>query len=182
MGSLREEIAASSGPLPSRLAAKLLEAYGIPLVRSRFARSTSEATTLAAELGYPVALKISSPDIPHRSEVGGVALGIPDETSLGAAIERMLVSVRAYEREARIEGFELQEELCGWVEAMAGFTAATPFSPIAIIGTGGTMVELEADRVVSLTPFSPAKAQSMIARTRLGALLRGYRNLGRRPI
>ena len=177
IGKLREKIAAASGPVTWPLAAELLAAYGIPLVRSRFAATASEAVAHATELGYPVVLKISSPDVPHRSEAGGVALGIADEEGLREAIERMLAAVDASRPGARIEGFELQEQLSGWVEAMAGFSAAAPFSPLTIVGTGGTLVELQADRAVSLSPFAPAKARGMIETTRLGALLGGYRNL-----
>jgi acetyltransferase len=177
LSRLREEVAACSGPLPWPLAAKLLAAYGIPLVRSGFAKTVEEASQRAKEIGYPIVLKISSPDIPHRSEAGGVALGIADDDGLRAAIGRMLASVKVYRPEAGVDGLELQEQLSDWVEAMAGFSQAHPFAPLTIVGMGGTLVELQADRAVSLSPFSSAKAEAMIEATRLGKLLGGYRNL-----
>jgi acetyltransferase len=174
---LRDELVTVSGPLPWPHAAKLISAYGIPLVRSAFAVSPADALERAREIGYPVVLKISSPDIPHRSDAGGVRLGIKNDEELRTAVGEMLGAVTSYKPDARIEGFELQEELSGWVEAMAGFSAARPFTPLTIVGTGGTLVELHADRAVSLSPFSPAKAEAMIKTTRLGTLLGGYRNL-----
>lgn len=177
---LREEAMTVSGPLPWPHAARLLTAYGIPLVRSAFAVTPADALERAREIGYPLVLKISSPDIPHRSDAGGVRLGIESDDDLRAAIDEMLVAVRSYKPDAPIEGFELQEELSGWIEAMAGFSAARPFTPLTVVGTGGTLVELHADRAVALSPFSPAKAEAMIKGTRLGTLLGGYRNLMRR--
>jgi acetyltransferase len=177
LGRLREELATVSGPLPWPHAAKLLSAYRIPLVRSAFAATAAEALERAGEIGYPVVLKISSPDIPHRSDAGGVRLGIESDDEMRAAIDEMLAAVRSYKAKARIEGFELQEELSGWIEAMAGFSAARPFTPLTVVGTGGTLVELYVDRAVASSPFSPAKAEAMINSTRLGALLGGYRNL-----
>jgi acetate---CoA ligase (ADP-forming) len=173
----QDELAASSGPVPAALTAKLLAAYHIPFVRSALVASPDEALARADEIGYPVVLKISSPDIPHRSDVGGVELGIGDRSGLGAAIDRMLGNVRAAKPNARIEGFEVQEQLIGWIEAMAGFVATPPFAPLTVVGTGGTMIELYADKAVGLSPLCARDAEAMIARTRLGALLDGYRSL-----
>ena len=78
---------------------------------------------------------------------------------------------------ARIDGFELQEQFQGDVEVMIGFAAAPPFGPLVVVGTGGTMVELQADKAVRLAPIEIDEAKEMIATTRLGKLLAGYRNL-----
>ncbi|MFI5011979.1 MAG: acetate--CoA ligase family protein [Hyphomicrobiales bacterium] len=174
---IKRALAGLSGPIPAALSTGILTAYGIPLVRSALVRSAQEALAEAERIGYPLVAKISSPDIPHRSDVGGVALGIGNAEALGAAIDRISRSTRAAKPDARIEGFELQEELTDRVEAMVGFLAAPPFGALTLVGTGGTMVELEADRAVGLSPVSPRQAAEMIGRTRLGALLGGYRNL-----
>jgi ATP-grasp domain len=140
-------------------------------------RSTKEAVETASKIGYPLVAKIASPDIPHRSDIGGVELGIENAKMLRDAIDRISRKIREARPRARIEGFELQPELTHRLEAMAGFIAAPPFGALVLVGTGGTLVELEADRALGLSPLSRTEANSMIRRTRLGALLRGYRNL-----
>ncbi|SDR35342.1 acetyltransferase [Rhizobiales bacterium GAS191] len=171
------ELAQHEGPLPGPLAARILAAYGIPLVRSVLARSAEDALRSAEEIGYPLVAKISSPDVAHRSDIGAVELGIADKEALADALERILRKTRAARPEARIDGFELQEELMDRVEAMLGFIAAPPFGAVTLVGTGGTLVELEDDRAVGLSPISEQEAARMIAGTRLGARLGGYRNL-----
>ncbi len=175
--ALRAELAGQHGPLPAGLARRILAAYHIPLVRSAVVPTPDAAIVAAAAIGYPLVLKIESPDIAHRSDAGGVALGIADEPALRAALTAMLARVLAAKPHARIAGFELQEHLADRVEAMAGFLAAPPFGAVITLGTGGTMVELQADRAVDLCPLSPPQASAMLAQTRLGALLGGYRNL-----
>ena len=171
------EIAACRGVLPTALCNRMLEAYGVPLVRSALAGSIGEALDRAERVGFPMVAKIVSPDVPHRSELGGVTLGIADATVLRSALERMRRSVVAAIPDARIEGFELQEEMVDCVEAAAGFIAARPFGALTMIGTGGVLVELEADRAVGLSPLSHARATAMIGRTRLGRRIAGYRKL-----
>ena len=175
--SLREELSRLSGPIPWELAVALLRAYEIPIVRSGFVRTKEEALDAAKRIGFPLVLKIASPDIPHRSDVGGVELGIDDVHALRGAVDRMLEKVRATVPEARIDGFEIQEQLTSWIEAVVGYSAALPFTPLTIVGTGGTLVELCKDRAVGLSPVSEPEAMSMINETQLGKLLGGYRNL-----
>lgn len=175
--AIREQISACSGPLPAELCSKILSTYGIPLVRSTIVRSAEEAIERATAIGYPLVVKIASRDIAHRSDVGGVLRGVRDANSLRAAIEKILRNVQALAPTARIDGFELQEEKIDHVEALAGFVTSAPFGALTAVGTGGTMVELVADRAVHLGPVSPEGAKKMIGGTRLGALLGGYRNL-----
>jgi acetyltransferase len=175
--AIGQEIAGCSGPLPAELCTRILTAYGIPLVRSAIIRTTEEAISRAEGVGYPLVLKIASRDIPHRSDVGGVRRGIHDARALRDAIDGILRSVRAAAPDARIDGFELQEELVDHVEALAGFVISAPFGALTVVGSGGTLVELAADRAMHLGPVSPERAAEMIGGTRLGALLRGYRNL-----
>lgn len=175
--TLRSEIAGLSGPLPAALARRVLEAYDIPLVRTALVRTAEEALQRAEAIGYPLVLKIDSPDIAHRSDVGGVALGIADSDTLREALDRMVKAVQAAAPDAAITGFELQEQLLDHAEAMVGFVAAPPFGAVMTIGTGGTMVELLADSQVELCPVTPERAREMLAETRLGAYLGGYRKL-----
>jgi acyl-CoA synthetase (NDP forming) len=173
----RHDLGASRGPVRDELVRRLLDSYALPRVRSGVARDAAEAATLAETLGYPLVVKVVSRDVPHRSDVGGVQLGISDAANLRAAVARIEANVRANVPGAVIDGFELQEELVDCVEAMVGFKATPPFGALVVVGMGGTLVELQADRALGLSPVSTAEAAGMIDRTRLGALLHGYRNL-----
>jgi acetyltransferase len=174
---IRELAGHPSGPLSAELSARILREYGIPLVRSALVASKKKAIEEASRIGFPLVVKIASPDIPHRSDVGGVELGIENSKMLRDAIDRMSRRVRKARPDARLEGFELQPALTHRIEAMAGFITAPPFGALMLVGTGGTLVELEADREVGLSPLSRGEANAMIWRTRLGALLGGYRSL-----
>lgn len=177
VASLAAEVAGHDGPLPAALCARILDAFGIPAVRSALAATEEEAVEAAGRIGFPLVAKVASPDVPHRSEVGGVALGIADATALRAALAGMRGRVLAARPGARIDGWELQEELADCVEAAAGFVAAPPFAPLVMVGSGGVLVELDGDRAVELAPFASERARSMIGRTRLGRRLAGYRGL-----
>jgi acyl-CoA synthetase (NDP forming) len=174
---LRHDLNASRGLLRDELVRRLLDSYALPRVRSGVARDAAEAATLAETLGYPLVVKVVSRDVPHRSDVGGVQLGISDPAELRAAMARIEANVRANVPAAMIDGFELQEALVDCVEAMVGFKATPPFGALVVVGMGGTLVELQADRALGLSPVSATEAAGMIDRTRLGALLHGYRHL-----
>ena len=131
----------------------------------------------AATIGYPLVIKVASPDIVHRSDIGGVELGITNTAALREAFARISARVTATMPEARITGFELQEYLFDHVEAIVGFVAAPPFGALLTVGTGGTVVELQGDRCVDLCPLTSERTSELIAATRLGATLSGYRNL-----
>jgi acyl-CoA synthetase (NDP forming) len=174
---LQREIASVRGPLPRPLAGRLLESYGIPVVMSAIVRSAAEAVTAAARIGYPMVVKVVSAGVPHRSDVGAVQLGIKDEAALRAAVALIEMNVREKVRGAVIEGYELQEELIDCLQAMVGYQAAPPYGALTIVGSGGVLVELEADKAVSLSPVTAKEAGALLAGTRLGKTLGGYRNL-----
>lgn len=165
------------GPLPAHVAAGLLAGYGLPLVKSAIARTVDEAVSKARNIGYPMVVKVASSDVPHRSDIGAVVLGVASDGELRAAIERIERNVRGHLPAAVIEGFELQEELVDCVEAMVGFKATAPYGALVVVGSGGVLVELEADKATSLCPVTAREARSMIESTRLGRTLDGYRGL-----
>jgi acetyltransferase len=175
--ALRQEIARLRGPLPAALVARLLGSYGIPVVKSALARSADEALRLADGVGYPMVVKVASADVPHRSDVGAVQLGIRDAAGLRSAVALIDRNVREKVPGAVIDGYEMQEELVDCVEAMAGYQATPPYGALVIVGSGGVLVELAADKALSLCPVTPAEAGAMVAKTRLGKTLAGYRNL-----
>jgi len=174
---MRQVFAGLSGPLPSKLVGRLLASYRIPVVKSVVARSAAEALTLGGQIGYPMVVKVASADVPHRSDVGAVQLGITNAAGLGAALALIERNVREKVPGAVIDGYELQEELIDCVQAMVGYQAAPPYGALTILGSGGVLVELEADKALSLSPVSAAEAGAMLAATRLGRTLDGYRNL-----
>ena len=174
---LRREIAILRGPLPRPLVGRLLDSYGISVVKSAVACSADEAVSLAGRIGYPMVVKVMSADVPHRSDVGAVQLGIRDEAGLRAAVALIERNVRDKVPGAVIDGYELQEELVDCLQAMVGYQAAPPYGALTIVGSGGVLVELEADKALSLSPVTAAEAGAMLASTRLGKTLGGYRNL-----
>ena len=122
-------------------------------------------------------VKVVSADVPHRSDVGAVQLGIKDEAGLRAAVALIEKNVREKVPGAVIDGYEMQEELIDCVQAMVGYQAAPPYGALTIVGSGGVLVELEADKALSLSPVTAVEAGAMLAGTRLGKTLGGYRNL-----
>jgi acetate---CoA ligase (ADP-forming) len=175
--AMRSDLTRPSGPLPVSLTRRILAAYDIPFVRSTTVPDIETALIEAPNIGYPLVVKIASPDIAHRSDLGGVKPGVADADSLRAAFADISISVAATMPQARITGFELQEYLVDCVEAMVGFIAAPPFGALLTVGTGGAMVELQSDHCVDLCPLTSERATEMIAATRLGTVLGGYRNL-----
>ncbi len=155
----------------------ILAAYGIPVVETRIAREPRDLGAAASDIGYPVALKILSPDITHKSDVGGVALNIESAEELQRAAAAMLQRCRESSPAARLEGFTVQKMIRrgGAHELLAGIALDRTFGPTIVFGQGGTAVELIADRSLELPPLNARLARELIARTRVHRLLLGYR-------
>ncbi|MEO7939336.1 MAG: acetate--CoA ligase family protein, partial [Burkholderiaceae bacterium] len=173
----RERLATVSGNLPPATCFEILRSYGVPVVRSTIVATAQEALDQAAAIGFPMVVKVASRQISHRSDVGGVVLAVQDGVALQAAIASIARNVAVSAPQAVIDGYELQEQIVGDAEVLVGFTAAPPFGSLMVVGTGGTMVELHADRAVSLAPLTAEKARDKLRTTRVGKLLAGYRNL-----
>ncbi len=157
----------------------VLKAYGIPIVPTVAAGPTSVAATAAAQgLGYPVALKILSPDIIHKSDVGGVHLNLRDSDELSQAAEAMLTRVREQRPQARITGFTVQSMAKRPMaqELIIGASIDPLFGPVLLFGEGGTAVEVLADRAIALPPLNRVLARELVSRTRVAKLLAGYRD------
>lgn len=157
----------------------LLTAYGVPQPRAALARTAAEAARLAAEIGFPVALKVVSPDIFHKSEVGGVALNLADEGAVAEAFEALLARVRSRQPDARLEGALVAQMAPPGQELIVGMRRDQQFGPLIMFGLGGVYVELFRDVAFRVAPFSRAEARRMVAETRAGQLLAGLR--GRPP-
>lgn len=165
-------------------AKELLAAYGIPVALTRTAGSAEDAADAAAGIGYPVALKILSPDISHKSDFGGVALDIEDEAGLHAAAKAMLARIAANAPQARVEGFTVQQMIRRPKahELLVGASVDPQFGPVILFGQGGTAVEVVADKALALPPLNMSLARDMIERTRIARLLQGYRDEARADI
>lgn len=161
-------------------AKEVLDACAIPVVDTVVARSAEEAVGAAVRIGGPVVLKILSPDIPSRSDVGGVALDLRDEDQVFRAASDMLARVARLRPEARIEGLSVQrmvDRRDAW-ELIIGLADNRTFGPVVMFGHGGTAVERLADQALGLPPLNMKLARDIIESTRVWRLLQGY---GRRP-
>ena len=160
-------------------AKSVLKAYGIPVVETVAAQPTPDSVALAAKsLTYPLALKILSPDISHKSDVGGVSLNLRDEAQLREAAVDMLMRVRQLRPQARIAGFTVQAMAARPMaqELIIGASIDPVFGPVVLFGQGGTAVEVLADRAIALPPINRVLAREVVSRTRVSKLLAGYRD------
>ena len=155
----------------------ILAAYGIPVVRTLIATTPEEAAKVAIGIGFPVAIKILSPDILHKSDVGGVVLDLDNATQVNHAAQAMLTRLREAYPDARLRGFSVQKmaRRRGGHEIIIGATTDPIFGPVILFGQGGTAVEVIADRAMALPPLNMNLADELISRTRVSKLLAGYR-------
>ncbi|RIL02366.1 MAG: GNAT family N-acetyltransferase [Proteobacteria bacterium] len=158
-------------------AKEVLAAFGVPVVETHIARDADEAAALAKRLGGPVALKILSPDVTHKSDVGGVALDLATPEAVVRAAHEMQARVRRLAPDARLTGFTVQPMARhpGARELIAGAGCDPVFGPFVLFGHGGTDVERIADRAVGLPPLNAPLAREIVSRTRVGKLLAGHR-------
>jgi acetyltransferase len=155
----------------------ILGAYGIQLVANHFAGDPDQAASLAATVGFPIALKIRSPDITHKSDVGGVTLNLGNAEGVRREATGMLERVKAAHPEARLDGFLIQPMVRrpGAVELLVGLIEDSTFGPLVMFGQGGTAVEIVRDTSLELPPLNALLARRLMARTRVWQLLQGYR-------
>jgi acetyltransferase len=156
----------------------ILAAYGIPVVPTRAAATPGDAVRAAGEIGYPVAVKILSPDVAQKSDVGGVTLDLDSGEAVLAAAERMRRRLSELQPGARLEGFIVQAMARNPEahELIVGAATDPVFGPVILFGQGGVAVEAAADHAVALPPLNTVLAQELVARTRIARLLEGYRN------
>jgi acetyltransferase len=174
--AFRSAEAGAGGFLSTSAAAQIVSAYGLRTPRGRLARTAEEAARAAEEIGYPVALKVDSPDMAHKSDVGGVALGLTDGASVAEAFRRVTEASRASHPDARIEGVLVQEQISGGLEVIVGVVRDDQFGPLVMFGSGGVEVEGLKDVAFALAPLSREEAEEMIDLTWAGRRLRGFRN------
>jgi len=154
---------------------RLLAAYGIPVVTHRLARTAEEAVEMASQAGYPVVMKIHSPDVPHKTDAGGVRLGVADAPAARAAYASILESVRRAAPGARIDGVAVQPMLTGGVELVLGARHDPVFGPLVLAGLGGIFVEVIHDVSVRMAPVNAHEARAMLLDLRGAKILQGFR-------
>ena len=156
----------------------LLDAYRIPIVPTRVARSIDEAVALAGDIGHPVVLKILSPQVSHKSDVGGVALALADDAAVRRAAQAMAERLQALRPDARLDGFTVQAMVRRprAHELLIGVAHDAAFGPLLMFGQGGTAVEVLKDNATALPPLNNVLALDLVSRTRVAKLLAGYRD------
>jgi acetyl coenzyme A synthetase (ADP forming)-like protein len=156
-------------------AAPLLAAYGIVTPAEFLATSPREAADFARRVGFPVALKLISPDILHKTDIGGVILNVQDEEAAGAGFETIVARALTAHPDAHVRGVQVQKMITGGQEVIVGVTRDATFGPLVMFGLGGVYVEALADVSFRLAPLTGADAKEMINEVRSARLLTGLR-------
>ena len=152
----------------------VLRSFSIPVTRELLVREEEDAAKTAADLKYPLAVKIVSRDIAHKTEAGGVRLGISNAAELTAAASEVIANARAYKKDARIDGV-LVSEMAKGIEALIGVVNDEAFGPTVVLGLGGVLSEVLKDVTFRIAPFGIETARDMIAELRGAKLFDGYR-------
>jgi acyl-CoA synthetase (NDP forming) len=173
--SARQALAGRTADIAEHEAKRILAEYGIPVTQESLAKTAAEAATIARRIGYPVAIKVQSPDISHKTEAKAVKLGITDDATLKAAYDEVLANARAYKADARIEGVLIQEMVKAGTEAILGVTNDPLFGPAVMFGLGGIFAEVLKDVAFRLAPVTPSVAREMIAEIKGYPVLAGAR-------
>ncbi len=169
---VRETGRVELGELEAR---EVMQAYGMRLPQSALARSPEEAVAIANRIGYPVVMKISSPDILHKSDIGGVKIGLKDATEVRDSFELIEYRAHKYSPHARIWGMLIQEQARKGRELLVGVNRDPQFGPLVAVGMGGIYVEVLKDVAFNLAPISRQEATQQIRSIRTYPLLRGVR-------
>ncbi|HEU0295329.1 MAG TPA: acetate--CoA ligase family protein [Anaerolineales bacterium] len=156
---------------------ELISVYDIQSAPMKLARDEGEAIVIAKELGYPVVMKIASPDILHKSDVGGVILNIGDSSSVQNAYTQIMERVKKSKPDAQIDGVHLQRQIPNGQEVIVGMVRDPQFGPLMMFGSGGVEVEGLKDVAFALAPLNQAEAEKMIRKTWAGRKLKGFRRL-----
>lgn len=155
----------------------VLEEIGVPVTKTRLARSKEEAVRLAGELGYPVVLKIASADVVHKSDIGGVKLGLGSAAEVGAAYDEILANVKGAQPSARVDGVSVQNQARPGTEVVLGMSKDPQFGPVLMFGLGGILVEVLKDVAFRIVPLTKRDAAQMVREIKAFPVLEGYRGM-----
>ncbi len=174
-GSLARSLREAAPVMCEHDAKRLLSAHGIEVPAGGLAADAGEAARIASALGGPVAMKVQSEDLPHKTESGGVALGVAGEAAVREAFGRIMESARAYAPDATLKGVRVERMAGAGVEMIVGVSRDPDFGPMLAVGTGGVFVEVLDDAVLSPVPVDAAEAREMLRGLRGRRLLDGVR-------
>ncbi|MCD6401134.1 MAG: acetate--CoA ligase family protein [Anaerolineales bacterium] len=166
-----------NGFLPQQLSNKVLAAYGIPVLPMTIAKSAEDAAEKASKMGFPVALKIASPNIPHKSDVGGVLLNLRDQESVRHGYSKIMGRIRKENLDANIEGISIQQMINTGQEVIVGGIQDAQFGGLVMFGSGGVEVEGLKDVAFALAPLTHIEAEHMLKHTWAGKKISGYRDI-----
>ncbi|ABE34066.1 coA binding domain protein [Paraburkholderia xenovorans LB400] len=167
--------APASGIYDEERSKALFQQYGVPVNAGSVALDADEAVRCATRTGFPVVMKIVSPDIVHKSDVGGVAVGVADEPAVRDTYARLLANARRAVPEARIEGISVQAQVKGELELIIGARRDAQFGPIIVFGAGGVLVELLAQRAIASAPAGADRVLALLETLPIWKILDGYR-------
>ena len=158
----------------------ILEAYGLPLVGNKEAATKEDAVAAAESMGYPVVMKIVSPDITHKSDAGGIRLNLKSKEEVMAAYDTMMTDVKRNVPDAKIEGVQIQNMLIGGNEIIIGMIRDPTFGPLIMFGLGGIYVEILQDVAFGVAPLNRDEAEKLIRSIKTFKLFEGAR--GAKPV
>src|SRR5260221_6840299 len=158
----------------------LCDAHGIPVPKEGVESSTADAAKLASGMGFPVVLKIVSPDILHKTEAGGVLVGMKSADEVSKGYETILANAKKYKADAKIDGVQVQQMLAGGQEVIIGAVTDGSFGKLVAFGMGGVLVEVLKDITFRLAPATKADALSMLDGIQAAEMLKGGR--GSEPV
>jgi acyl-CoA synthetase (NDP forming) len=171
----KQMLAGKTGDISEYAAKKVLAEYGIGITKEELATTREQAIAVARKLGYPVAMKVQSPDISHKTEAKAVRLGVVSDVEVAAAYEEILKNAKRYKADAHIEGVLVQEMVTGGIEAILGVTNDPLFGPAVMFGLGGIFAEVLKDVAFRIAPITPSVAREMIAEIKGYPVLAGAR-------
>ncbi len=154
---------------------ELLQEAGISVIETKLARTKKEAISLSKSIGFPIVLKVASPDIIHKSDSGGVKLGLANVTQVGNAYSEIMSSIRQGFPKARVQGVSVQKMACPGIEVIIGVSRDAQFGPVLMFGLGGILVEVLKDVSFRIIPLTRQDAEEMIREIKGYPLLQGYR-------
>lgn len=158
-------------------AREVLSAYGLPVIRTETAKTEEDAARVGRDIGYPLGMKLHSPDITHKTEAGGVRLDLRSDADVRAAFAGIMEAARSYKPDARIEGVTIQPYLSNAdYEILLGAKRDPNFGPVILFGMGGIFTEVLKDRALGLPPMNRLLARRLMRETKAYSLIKGYRN------
>ena len=169
--------APTRGFMPESDSEEMLMAYGLPLIKTEIAESEAQASRIGREVGYPLVMKVHSPDITHKTEAGGIRLDLRCDADVCEAYRQITSSARRYKPDARIEGVTIQPYISNPdYEILLGAKRDSSFGPVILFGMGGIYTEVLKDRSLGLPPMNRLLARRLMQETKVYSLLKGYRN------